>query len=238
MTVYITELATLMAIFAFVIVSPGADLAMVMRQSLVHGRKAAVATSVGIGVSLLFHIGYTILGLGLVISQSIALFNLIKWAGVVYLLYIGFKSLRAGASPIAEADPATATETARQSLVRAFALGFASQCPESQAAILFPFGLRQRGRRHDAARRQIRLWARYGRLPDPLVRGRQLLHDDTAHAGRLRARQPMDRSDERCRVHRARPQTRDGKDRLIAPAARRARPKATQVPQPPVKAVI
>src|SRR5687768_5031292 len=99
MTAYLTEIATLMAIFAFVIVSPGADLAMVMRQSLAHGRKAAIATSVGIGVSLLFHIGYTILGLGLVIAQSIALFNLIKWAGVAYLLYIGLRSLRAGASP-------------------------------------------------------------------------------------------------------------------------------------------
>lgn len=62
---YLIELASLMAIFAFVIVSPGADLAMVIRQSVVHGRKAAIVTSLGIGISLLFHIAYTILGLAL-----------------------------------------------------------------------------------------------------------------------------------------------------------------------------
>lgn len=137
MTAYIAELATLMAIFAFVIVSPGADLAMVMRQSIVHGRKAAVATSIGIGVSLLFHIGYTILGLGLVISQSIALFNLIKWAGVAYLLYIGFRSLRAGASPSEEATLPADIDAPRQSLARAFALGFAANALNPKPVFFF-----------------------------------------------------------------------------------------------------
>ena len=102
MTTYAIELSALMAIFFFVIVSPGADLAMVMRQSIVHGRRSAVVTSFGIGVSLLFHIGYTILGLGLIISQSILLFNIVKWCGVAYLVYIGIQSLRAGTTTIAE----------------------------------------------------------------------------------------------------------------------------------------
>ena len=70
---YLFELASLMAIFAFAIVSPGADLAMVMRQSLVQGRRAAIITSFGVGTSLMFHVTYTILGLGLIISQSVYL---------------------------------------------------------------------------------------------------------------------------------------------------------------------
>ena len=93
---YLFELASLIAIFAFAIVSPGADLAMVMRQSIVHGRRAAIVTSFGIGTSLMFHVTYTILGLGLIISQSIYLFNIVKWCGVAYLVYIGIKALRAG----------------------------------------------------------------------------------------------------------------------------------------------
>eukprot|EP01037_Dinobryon_pediforme_P002335 gene2335-2374_t len=60
---YWVELAGLMAVFSVMIVSPGADTAMVMRQSLFFGRGAGVYTSIGIGVSLLFHLSYTILGL-------------------------------------------------------------------------------------------------------------------------------------------------------------------------------
>ena len=76
MHTYLIELASLMAVFSFAIVVPGADTAMVMRQAIVHGRKAAVLTSFGVGTSLMFHVTYTILGLGLIISQSIFLFNI------------------------------------------------------------------------------------------------------------------------------------------------------------------
>ncbi len=69
---------------------------MVIRQSMVAGRREAILTSFGIGTALMFHVTYTILGLGLVISQSILAFNIIKWCGVAYLVYIGIQSLRAG----------------------------------------------------------------------------------------------------------------------------------------------
>ncbi len=93
---YLFELASLMAIFVFAIVSPGADLAMVIRQSLLHGRREAIITSFGIGAALMMHVTYTVLGLGLIISKSIYLFNIVKWCGVAYLVYIGIKALRAG----------------------------------------------------------------------------------------------------------------------------------------------
>jgi threonine/homoserine/homoserine lactone efflux protein len=38
---------------------------------VVHGRRAAIVTSFGIGTSLMFHVSYTILGLGLIVSKSI-----------------------------------------------------------------------------------------------------------------------------------------------------------------------
>ncbi len=101
---YLFELASLMAIFVFAIVSPGADLAMVIRQSLLHGRREAIITSFGIGTALMMHVTYTVLGLGLIISRSIYLFNIVKWCGVAYLVYIGFKALRAGTTKI-EAGP-------------------------------------------------------------------------------------------------------------------------------------
>lgn len=134
---YLLELASLMAIFSFAIVSPGADLAMVMRQSLVHGRRSAIITSFGVGTALMFHVTYTILGLGLIISQSITLFNIVKWCGVAYLLYIGVKALRAGRTDMTvHADGAIAGER-RQSAVKAFALGFAANALNPKPVFFF-----------------------------------------------------------------------------------------------------
>ncbi|OJF91884.1 LysE family translocator [Pararhizobium antarcticum] len=135
---YLFELASLMAIFFFAIVSPGADLAMVMRQSIVNGRRAAIITSFGVGTSLMFHVTYTILGLGLIISQSVTLFNIVKWCGVAYLIYIGIKSLRAGRTemPTTEKDGFKATRIA-QSGWKAFGLGFAANALNPKPVFFF-----------------------------------------------------------------------------------------------------
>ncbi|MBL0374074.1 LysE family transporter [Rhizobium sp. KVB221] len=133
---YVLEIASLMAIFAFVIVSPGADLAMVIRQSIVHGRRAAIFTSFGIGVSLVFHMTYTILGLGLIISQSILLFNIVKWLGVAYLIYIGVSALRAGRTDI-DAMAAVTADRKQQSSLKAFGLGFLANALNPKPVFFF-----------------------------------------------------------------------------------------------------
>lgn len=134
---YLIELASIMAVFSFAIVAPGADTAMVMRQAIVHGRKASVLTSFGIGTSLMFHVTYTILGLGLVISQSILLFNVIKWAGVAYLLYIGVQSLRAGSVKL-EPPPIVEARRARpQSSLKSFGLGFMANALNPKPVFFF-----------------------------------------------------------------------------------------------------
>ncbi|WP_210106045.1 LysE family translocator [Neorhizobium galegae] len=137
MEAYLLELASLMAIFSFAIISPGADLAMVMRQSLVHGRRQAIITSFGIGTALMFHVSYTILGLGLIISQSITLFNIIKWCGVAYLLYIGVKALRAGKADLSVAAEADGKDAPGQSALRAYGLGFAANALNPKPVFFF-----------------------------------------------------------------------------------------------------
>lgn len=92
---YSAEFLTVAIVHLLAVASPGPDFAMVLRQSLVAGRKAAIWTSIGIGLGILVHVGYTLLGLGLIISQSVQVFNLVKFVGAGYLFYIGWKSLRA-----------------------------------------------------------------------------------------------------------------------------------------------
>jgi RhtB (resistance to homoserine/threonine) family protein len=134
---YLFELASLMAIFAFAIVSPGADLAMVMRQSLINGRRSAILTSFGIGTSLMVHVTYTILGLGLIISQSITLFNIVKWCGVAYLVFIGIKALRAKPAETVHETDGTAVVREPQSALKAFGLGFAANALNPKPVFFF-----------------------------------------------------------------------------------------------------
>jgi threonine/homoserine/homoserine lactone efflux protein len=73
------------------VISPGADFIMVMRNSLKYSTKTGVYSSIGLGLSTFTHVAYCLAGVALIISQSILLFNIIKFIGAGYLIYIGYK---------------------------------------------------------------------------------------------------------------------------------------------------
>lgn len=82
------------------VIAPGPNLAMTLRNSLGYSRAAGVLTAVGLAAGNLVHATYCLIGIGLVISRSIVLFDAIKWLGAAYLIYIGIRSL--GAKPHAD----------------------------------------------------------------------------------------------------------------------------------------
>ena len=91
------------------VISPGADFAMVTRNSLMLSRRAGVLTAVGIALGVLVHVAYSIAGIGLLIAQSIVLFNALKLIGAAYLVYLGIVMLRARpADPRQPVAPLTA----------------------------------------------------------------------------------------------------------------------------------
>ncbi|PTQ07419.1 amino acid transporter [Sphingomonas oleivorans] len=98
-----TELLGVITITLLAVISPGPDFAMVTRNSLVLSRRAGVLTAIGIGMGALVHVGYTILGIGLLIRQSIILFGLLKLVGAAYLIYLGVRMLRARPAAVVEA---------------------------------------------------------------------------------------------------------------------------------------
>jgi RhtB (resistance to homoserine/threonine) family protein len=77
------------------VASPGPDFAIVLRQSLTHGRRTALWTSIGIGTAILLHITYSLLGLGLLIRSSAFWFAGVKYAGAAYIAWLGVQALRA-----------------------------------------------------------------------------------------------------------------------------------------------
>ncbi|MDD5050703.1 MAG: LysE family transporter [Candidatus Pacebacteria bacterium] len=92
---YLAQFFTVVIVHLLAVMSPGPDFVMVTRNSLVYSRKVGVYTSLGLGFGIAVHVTYCLLGIGLLISQSILLFNVIKYLGAGYLIYIGYKSLRA-----------------------------------------------------------------------------------------------------------------------------------------------
>lgn len=90
-----TELIAVITITLLAVISPGPDFAMVTRNSLMLSRRAGVLTALGIGLGVLVHVTYTLVGLGLLIQQSLWLFNAIKLVGAAYLVYLGVRMLRA-----------------------------------------------------------------------------------------------------------------------------------------------
>ncbi len=101
-SLYLSSWLVLVAVFAAALVSPGPDFVMSVKNSLVYGRRAGVFTAIGFALGVLVHASYAVLGIGAVISHSIILFNVIKYAGAAYLIYIGIQALRSkGASAAA-----------------------------------------------------------------------------------------------------------------------------------------
>ncbi len=86
---------TIAVIHFFALISPGPDFAVILKQSIGQPRKNVTWTSLGLGLGMALHALYCLLGIGLLISESIVLFNTIKYVGAIYLLYIGWKSLTA-----------------------------------------------------------------------------------------------------------------------------------------------
>lgn len=84
---------TISLIIILAAISPGPDFAMVVKNSLFAGRKSGIMTAAGVTTSLLIHSIYSILGLAVVITHSLLLFNFIKYLGAAYIIYLGIKSI-------------------------------------------------------------------------------------------------------------------------------------------------
>jgi threonine/homoserine/homoserine lactone efflux protein len=85
---------------ALLVITPGPDMALITKNALTRGKRAALMTAFGIESGLLVWTGASVLGIVAVLRSSTVAFTILKFVGAAYLVYLGitaFLSLCAAA---------------------------------------------------------------------------------------------------------------------------------------------
>jgi RhtB (resistance to homoserine/threonine) family protein len=133
---YLTELLTIASIHLLAVMSPGPDFALIIQQSLTQSRRSALWTAVGLGLGISLHITYSLVGIGILISQSIILFNIIKYIGAAYLIYIGIQVLKSKKQNIVDSQVAIKTDD-KTSVGSAILKGFLTNAFNPKVTLFF-----------------------------------------------------------------------------------------------------
>jgi RhtB (resistance to homoserine/threonine) family protein len=122
---------------AVVIVLPGPDTAVVTKNVLVHGRRAALGTSLGVSAGLSVWTLAAALGVASVVRTSAIAFTVLKLVGALYLVWLGLQALRAAGH--AKSGEATPQVTARRAMGArgGFRQGFLSDLANPKIGVFF-----------------------------------------------------------------------------------------------------
>src|SRR3989344_4589253 len=118
---YLPIIITVALAHFLAVISPGPDFIMITRNSLIYSRKAGIYCAIGVGF-------------GLIISQSVLLFNIIKYIGAAYLIYIGYKSLTSKSSKI---NVDVENKKKDLSKMEALKIGFITNVTNPKATLFF-----------------------------------------------------------------------------------------------------
>jgi threonine/homoserine/homoserine lactone efflux protein len=86
-------LAVFAAAAVALLVIPGPAVLYIVSQSIEHGRTAGLVSMLGIQVGGLVHVAAAALGLSALLLQSATAFNIVKYAGAAYLIFLGLRKL-------------------------------------------------------------------------------------------------------------------------------------------------
>lgn len=127
-------IASVALIHLLAVVSPGPDFFMALKNSMTYSRKTGIYTAIGFGLGIAVHVFYSLAGLALIISKSIIVFNVIKYLGVAYLIYIGFKSFISKTTDVKVVNETLLTDI---SPLKAVSMGFLTNVLNPKASLFF-----------------------------------------------------------------------------------------------------
>ena len=108
-----TNIALFVAASLAIIFAPGPDNVYVLARGIAQGREVALVSAWGMCSGLLFHTTLAAVGLSAILARSAVAFSLVKYAGAVYLVYLGVRTLlnKEEFVPSAEEAPAARLRT-------------------------------------------------------------------------------------------------------------------------------
>ena len=125
----------------FVLVTPGPDTAVTIRNTLLGGRIAGVATAFGIALGQWIWALATSVGLVAILLASEPIFNAVRWAGAAYLVWLGVQTLRSAMAPSPRDAGSIATDLPgrrpRLSASAGFRQGLLSDLGNPKMAVFF-----------------------------------------------------------------------------------------------------
>jgi len=105
---------------SIMLIIPGPTITLVVSYALGEGRRAALATVVGVALGGFTALVVSLVGLGAVLAASATLFTILKWIGAAYLVYLGIRLWRS--DPAADGPMAKTARTQGAMLGHAFAV--------------------------------------------------------------------------------------------------------------------
>lgn len=115
------ELSTWLAFFAAswaISISPGAGAVAAMSAGLNHGFKRGYITTLGLVLGIWLQLVVVGVGLGALVATSATAFQVVKWLGVAYLVWLGIQQWRAPARPVAAVGEGAALVPVRTMLLK------------------------------------------------------------------------------------------------------------------------
>ena len=103
--------------------TPGPSLAIVLKHTITNGRAHGVATGIAHGFGVALYAIFTVLGMAILIKETPWLFNLIKYAGALFLLWLAFKAFTAKSS-LGKIEQDRKKSSIRQSAIEGFLVAF------------------------------------------------------------------------------------------------------------------
>ena len=87
------RLSLFISVTLLLVFMPGPNTLYIIARSIQQGRRAGIVSSLGVQVGSLVHIAAAALGLSALLLSSALAFNIVKYAGAAYLIYLGVKTL-------------------------------------------------------------------------------------------------------------------------------------------------
>ncbi len=138
MSPYFDEFITIALVHLLAVASPGPDFAVVVRNSVAYGRRTAMFTSVGIGLAILVHVAYSLVGISVLLKTTPWLYTAFTYIAAAYLLYLASGALRSGpAQTNNEAGAEIAAKQPAISAKKAFIQGFLTNGLNPKATLFF-----------------------------------------------------------------------------------------------------